>query len=89
MTAVVQLPIPATYQTQALTIGTEFLPTTSVTPDELIRETAAKMFTNPDVSVEILLAGMNRLLRVKPEAMFQLVAEAGLAVDKSTLQRLS
>ena len=88
MPTVVQLPLHATNQTQALMIGTEFLPS-STTPEALIRETAAQMISNPDVSVEILLAAMHKLLRTKPEAMFQLVIEAGAALDQSALRRLS
>lgn len=88
MTAVVQLPIPATYQTQTLMIGAEFLPQATVTPEALVSEIATKMLSHPDVAVEILLAGMNRVLRVKPDLMFQLVIQASLAVDQSVVRRL-
>lgn len=70
-------------------IGSEFLPNSATTPEALIRETAAQMLSNPDVAGEILLAGTYKLLRLKPDAIHQLVLKAALALDKSAQRRLN
>jgi hypothetical protein len=78
-------------QTQALLIGAEFL-NDCPSSELLIQKAAAQMICNPEVATEILLAALHKLLiayAMPPGAMYQLVLQAGLALDRSAELRLS